>query len=47
VPEQLLQGDLESSFGRLGPDEINLRQIAEFAKPGLHARLAIYEVAPR
>jgi len=46
VPEQLLQGDLESSFGRLNPDEINLRQIAEFAKPGFHARLAIYEVAP-
>ena len=47
VPEQLLQGDLESSFGRLNPDEINLRQIAEFAKPGFHARLAIYEVARR
>jgi hypothetical protein len=47
VPEQLLQGDLESSFGRLNPDDINLRQIAEFAKPGFRARLAIYEVAPR
>jgi len=47
VPEQLLQGDLETNFGRLSHDEINLRQIAEFAKPGLHARLAIYEVAPR
>jgi len=47
VPEQLLQGDLESSFGRLSADEINLRQIAEFDKPGSHARLAIYEVALR
>jgi hypothetical protein len=47
VPEQLLQGDLKSSFGRLNPDDINLRQIAAFAKPGFRARLAIYEVAPR
>jgi hypothetical protein len=47
VPEQLLQDDLKSSFGRLNPGEISLRQIAEFAKPGLRARLAIYEVAPR
>jgi Dolichyl-phosphate-mannose-protein mannosyltransferase len=47
VPEQLLQRDLESNFGRLNAAEINLRQIAEFAKPGFHARLAIYEVAPR
>jgi hypothetical protein len=47
VPEQLLQRDLEASFGRLNPDEINLRRIAEFAKPGFRARLAIYEVAPR
>jgi Dolichyl-phosphate-mannose-protein mannosyltransferase len=47
APEQLLQGDLESNFGRLNPGELNLHQIAEFAKPGFHTQLAIYEVAPR
>ncbi len=47
VPEQLLQGDLESNFGRLRPGQIDLRQIAAFDKPGLHSRLAIYEVVGR
>jgi 4-amino-4-deoxy-L-arabinose transferase-like glycosyltransferase len=47
VPEQLLPGDLASNFGRLKPDQIKLRQIAAFDKPGLHARLAIYEVVGR
>jgi 4-amino-4-deoxy-L-arabinose transferase-like glycosyltransferase len=47
VPEQLLSGDLVSNLGRLKPDQIKLRQMAAFEKPGLHARLAIYEVVPR
>jgi hypothetical protein len=44
VPEQLLRGDLESSFGSSNPDQLRLRQIAAFNKPGMHTRLAIYEV---
>lgn len=44
VPEQLLQDDLESSFGRLQPGQINLHQVAAFDKPGLRSRLAIYEL---
>jgi hypothetical protein len=47
VPEQLLPGDLAASLGRLKPEQIKLRQMAAFDKPGLHARLAIYEVARR
>jgi Dolichyl-phosphate-mannose-protein mannosyltransferase len=47
VPEQLLQGDLESTFGPSSPDQIDLRHIAAFDKPGLHTRLAIYEVVRR
>jgi hypothetical protein len=46
APEQLLPGDLASNFGRLQP-QIKLRQMAAFDKPGLHTRLAIYEVARR
>jgi hypothetical protein len=45
VPEQLLQGDLATSFGRLDPDQVHLRRLAEFDKPGLQARLGIFEVA--
>jgi hypothetical protein len=44
VPEQLLDGYLDSSFGRMNLARINLRQIAKFDKPGSRARLAIYEV---
>jgi len=47
ISEQLLQGYLDSSFGRSGSERINLRQIAVFAKPGSRARLAIYEVTRR
>jgi 4-amino-4-deoxy-L-arabinose transferase-like glycosyltransferase len=47
ISEQLLQGYLDSSFGRSGSLRINLRQIAVFAKPGSRARLAIYEVTQR
>jgi hypothetical protein len=43
ISEQLLQGYLDSSFGRTKSDRINLRQIAAFEKPGSGARLAIYE----
>jgi hypothetical protein len=43
VPEQLLQGYLDSNFGRMNLAQINLRPIAKFDKPGSRARLAIYE----
>jgi 4-amino-4-deoxy-L-arabinose transferase-like glycosyltransferase len=43
VPEPLLQGYLDSSFGRMNLAQIHLRLIAEFDKPGSRARLAIYE----
>jgi 4-amino-4-deoxy-L-arabinose transferase-like glycosyltransferase len=45
ISEQLLQGYLDSSFGRNNLDQINLRQIASFDKPGSHGRLAIYAVS--
>ena len=44
ISEQLLHGYLDSSFGRINLDRINLRQIASFDKPGSRERLAIYEV---
>jgi hypothetical protein len=44
VPEELLHDDLQSSFGSSNPDQFRLRQIAVFNKPGMHTRLAIYEV---
>jgi 4-amino-4-deoxy-L-arabinose transferase-like glycosyltransferase len=47
ISEQLLQWYLDSSFGRINLDQINLRQIASFDKPGSHARLAIYAVSRR
>lgn len=47
VPEQLLQVELESSIGRSSPDQIDVRLITAFDKPGLHTRLAIYEVVRR
>jgi 4-amino-4-deoxy-L-arabinose transferase-like glycosyltransferase len=47
ISEQLLQGYLDSTFGRSGSERLNLRQIAVFAKPGSRARLAIYAVTPR
>ncbi len=47
ISEQLLQGYLNSSFGRANLDRINLRQIASFDKPGSRERLAIYEVTRR
>jgi Dolichyl-phosphate-mannose-protein mannosyltransferase len=47
ISEQLLQGYLDSSFGRINLDQIDLRQIASFDKPGSHGRLAIYAVSRR
>jgi hypothetical protein len=47
ISEQRLQGYMESSFGRRHSGQINLRQIAEFDKPGSHAQLAIYAVSRR
>jgi 4-amino-4-deoxy-L-arabinose transferase-like glycosyltransferase len=47
VPEQLLPDDLASNFGRLNTDQIKLRQMAAFDKPGLRARLALYAVVRR
>jgi hypothetical protein len=47
ISEQLLQWYLDSSFGRNNLDQINLRRIASFDKPGSHARVAIYAVSRR
>lgn len=47
APEQLLQLDLQANFGRLDSGQLQVRQIAAFDKPGLQARLAIYEVLGR
>jgi hypothetical protein len=47
IPEQLLQGYLDSSFGRTNSARINLRRIATFDKPGSRARLSIYDVTRR
>jgi hypothetical protein len=46
IPEQLLPGYLDSSFGP-GVEKIHLRQIAKFDKPGTRAQLAIYAVTLR
>jgi Dolichyl-phosphate-mannose-protein mannosyltransferase len=47
ISEQLLQGYLDSSFGRNNLAQIDLRLIASFDKPGSHGRLAIYTVSRR
>jgi 4-amino-4-deoxy-L-arabinose transferase-like glycosyltransferase len=47
VSEQLLQRYLESTFGSANIDQINLRRIASFDKPGSRARLAIYAATRR
>jgi 4-amino-4-deoxy-L-arabinose transferase-like glycosyltransferase len=47
ISEQLLQWYLDSTFGQINLDRIDVRQIASFDKPGSHARLAIYAVSQR
>jgi hypothetical protein len=47
ISEGLLQGYLDSSFGSANIDQINLRRIAIFDKPGSRARLALYHVTRR
>ena len=47
ISEQLLQRYLDSTFGSANIDQINLRRIAIFDKPGSRARLAIYAVTRR
>jgi 4-amino-4-deoxy-L-arabinose transferase-like glycosyltransferase len=47
ISEGLLPGYLASTFGSANIDQINLRQIAVFDKPGSRARLAIYAVTRR
>jgi 4-amino-4-deoxy-L-arabinose transferase-like glycosyltransferase len=47
IPEPLLQGYLDSSFGRTNSARITLQRIALFDKPGSRARLAIYDVTRR
>jgi 4-amino-4-deoxy-L-arabinose transferase-like glycosyltransferase len=47
ISEELLQGYLDTTFGSANMDQINLRRIALFEKPGSRARLAIYFVARR
>jgi hypothetical protein len=45
APDQLLAGDLRTSFGQSGTAQIQMRSVAEFHKPGLVARLDLYAVA--
>jgi 4-amino-4-deoxy-L-arabinose transferase-like glycosyltransferase len=47
VSPQLLHRYLISSFGERNAEQINLRQIAAFDKPGSITQLAIYDVARR
>jgi 4-amino-4-deoxy-L-arabinose transferase-like glycosyltransferase len=47
ISPQLLHRYLDSSFGQRNAEQINLRQIAAFDKPGLITQLAIYDVARR
>jgi hypothetical protein len=47
VPVQLLQRYLDASFGHTNADQIELRQVAAFDKPGLRTQLAIYQVTRR
>lgn len=47
VSPQLLRRYLDSSFGQRNAEQVNLRQIAAFDKPGLITQLAIYDVARR
>jgi hypothetical protein len=47
ISEGLLQGYLASTFGSANIDQIDLRQIAVFDKPGSRARLAFYAVTRR
>jgi Dolichyl-phosphate-mannose-protein mannosyltransferase len=47
VSEQLLQGYVNSRFGKMNSDHIQLRKLAAFAKPGSRMSLAMYEVTRR
>jgi 4-amino-4-deoxy-L-arabinose transferase-like glycosyltransferase len=47
VPEQLLQIYMISMFGEKNVEQLELRRLASFEKPGLRARLAIYEITRR
>lgn len=47
ISDQLLQWYLDSSFGRVNLDRIDLRKIASFDKPGSHGRVGIYAVSRR
>jgi 4-amino-4-deoxy-L-arabinose transferase-like glycosyltransferase len=47
VSKQLLHRYLESSFGDRYFDQVELREVAVFDKPGLRTQLALYEVTRR
>jgi hypothetical protein len=47
VPEPLLNIYLNSTFGQTDFEQLRIREIATFDKPGSRARLAIYEVSRR
>jgi dolichyl-phosphate-mannose-protein mannosyltransferase len=47
VPQPLLAGYLDSSFGRMNSEQFKLHQIAAFDKPGHRSRLVLYEVVPQ
>lgn len=47
VPEPLLDGYLDSTFGPINLGQLKLREVIAFDKPGTRARLGIYEVTHR
>ena len=47
VSEQLLPRYLQSEFGESALEQIHVRKIATFDKPGGRTQLALYEVTPR
>ena len=46
-PEPLLAQFMESRFGRLNADKVDLQAVAVFDKPGLRTRLGLYEITQR
>jgi 4-amino-4-deoxy-L-arabinose transferase-like glycosyltransferase len=47
VSAPLLQGYMSANFGRSGAEQVKLRQVVAFDKPGSRAWLVIYEAARR
>jgi len=47
IAPQVLSENLDAMFGAAGRDRLRLRQVAQFAKPGSRAHVAIYEATRR